>query len=164
MATVIPGALADYLTVEPPLDVDTRAALDAARRGRGRTLVIEPKTVAVLHTISRAAERLLDTAGTSRAQRTAARVWLDRAGHAPAPVATNAFAVDAVEHAEQVEAGIETVEGAEALYGAQMVTEAEATEGTWRGAWIGEHQAADALFVVDAPAEQGALFVGRAAQ
>ncbi|MFF4118980.1 hypothetical protein ACFY0P_36805 [Streptomyces sp. NPDC001714] len=41
---------------------------------------------------------------------------------------------------------------------------AEATEGTWQGAWIGERQAADALFDVDRATEQGALFDGRAAQ
>ncbi|MEU4986589.1 hypothetical protein [Streptomyces sp. NPDC021969] len=41
---------------------------------------------------------------------------------------------------------------------AALVTEAEATEGTWRGAWIGEQQADDVLFVVDGTAEQGALF------
>lgn len=255
MATVIPGALADYLTNEPSLDLDTRDALDAARRGRGRTLIIKPRSVAVLHTISRAAERLLDTPGTTRTQRTAARTWLDRAGHAPAPapVATNAFeqgaaglldeprpgrytlrvcedprdvcerglcrttstrasgtldevraaaamfrhawpvdehgapvpdddqvdaearldaveaeadaqfsraarAADAVEHAEQVGARVETVEDAEALYAVQLVTESEATDGTWRGAWIGEHQADDVLFVVDGTVEQGALF------
>lgn len=68
-----------------------------------------------------------------------------------------ARAVDAVEHAEQVEAGVETVEDAEALYAAALVTEAEADDHTWRGAWIGE-QATDALFVVDGTVEQGALF------
>ncbi|MGW0686535.1 hypothetical protein ACWD2L_24580 [Streptomyces sp. NPDC002754] len=69
-----------------------------------------------------------------------------------------ARAVDAVEHAEQVEAGVETVEDAEALYAAALVTEAEATEGTWRGAWIGEQPAADVLFAVEGTVEQGALF------
>ncbi|MET9923314.1 MULTISPECIES: hypothetical protein [unclassified Streptomyces] len=72
-----------------------------------------------------------------------------------------ARAVDAVEHAEQAEAG---VEDAEALYAAQLVTETEASEGTWRGEWIGEHQAADALFAVDHAEEQGALFLDRTAQ
>ncbi|MEU2759376.1 hypothetical protein [Streptomyces sp. NPDC007094] len=76
----------------------------------------------------------------------------------------SAHAVDAVEHAEQVEARAGTVEDAEALYAAALVTEAEATEGTWRGSWIGEHQATDVLFVVDQAEEQGALFNDRAAQ
>ncbi|MEV7991576.1 hypothetical protein AB0O67_06580 [Streptomyces sp. NPDC086077] len=85
---VIPGALADYLTAESPLDLDTRDALDAARRGAGRTLVIHPKTVAVLHVISRNAEYLLGSAYTTEAQQRAARVWLDRAGRAPQVVTT----------------------------------------------------------------------------
>ncbi|GHA19783.1 hypothetical protein ACFOOM_10010 [Streptomyces echinoruber] len=73
-----------------------------------------------------------------------------------------AHAVDAVEHAEQTGARVETVEDAEALYAAALVTEAEATDGTWRGEWIGEQQAADTLFDVDRPSEQGALFDDRA--
>lgn len=71
---------------------------------------------------------------------------------------STARAVDAVEYAEQVEAGVETVEEAEALYAAALVTEAEATEGTWRGAWIGEQPADDVLFAVEGTVEQGALF------
>ncbi|MEU0675097.1 hypothetical protein ABZ330_19820 [Streptomyces sp. NPDC006172] len=381
---VIPGALADYLTAEPPLDLDTRDALDAARRGRGRTLVIKPKTIAVLHVISRNAEYLLGSAYTTEPQKRAARQWLATAGRAPQVVTTryastreaydaamssdtvrngdvlvveteaavaflwkshpvavttahgefhraegdpreadantgpavrmaidvahligaplartedqaeaeqalaeaaaadapeanptvaqalanledladtvacptchaaagarcttragkpareqhgrryealeqaagitkhraaarreaearggwvvahdrkaedalltayaarvnaaaearldqaeteaaegferSARAVDAVEHAEQVEAAVETVEDAEAQYAAALVTEADATDGTWRGAWIGEQQTADVLFVVDSPTEQGALFDDRAAQ
>ncbi|MFE5912071.1 hypothetical protein ACFQ6B_23720 [Streptomyces wedmorensis] len=47
-------------------------------------------------------------------------------------------AVDAVEHAEQAGGAVETVEEAEALYAARLVTEAEATDGTWRGEWIGD--------------------------
>ncbi|MFE1332071.1 hypothetical protein [Streptomyces microflavus] len=370
MATVIPGALADHLTAQTITDAETVAALDAARRGRGRTLVIEPASTRVLHVISAYAEAILEnrklhtTAGVR-----AARLWIQRVGHAPAaeqapaavrdepsdwwtimdpatgeeiarvhgetwqdmtprakalpevravirahkgfsrrrlyvseltpeqraeqveqakaaaeqaaPAPTNAFeqgaagqladridlaetvicptcraakgarcitragkparethgrrvealeqvagitqhratatreaekrggwvvaldnkaeaalltayaariagraqaaddqaateavekfdrtarAVDAVEHAEQVEAAVETVEDAEALYAARLVTETEASEGTWRGQWIGEHQAADALFAVDHAEEQGALFLGRAAQ
>ncbi|MFF4706659.1 hypothetical protein [Streptomyces sp. NPDC001297] len=380
---VIPGALADYLTAEPPLDLDTRDALDDARRGRGRTLLIKPKTIAVLHVISRNAEYLLASAYTTEPQKRAARQWLATAGRAPQVVTTRyastreaydaamssdtvrngdvlvveaeaavaflwkshpvavttahgefhrakgdpreveantgpavrtaidaayligaplaraedhteaeqalaqaaaddapeahptveralsletlaltvacptcrvlagarcvtragkparethgrrfeavedaagitehraaarreaearggwvithdrkaegdlmtayaarvnaaaetrldqveaevaeefdrtAHAVDAVEHAEQAEARVETVEDAEALYAAALVTEADATDGTWRGAWIGEHQAADVLFVVDHAEEQGALFDDRAAQ
>ncbi|MFF3886586.1 hypothetical protein [Streptomyces sp. NPDC001914] len=77
---------------------------------------------------------------------------------AVAQFASTARAVDAVEHAEQVEAGVETVADAEALYAAALVTEAEASDGTWRGAWIGEQPAADVLFAVEGTVEQGALF------
>ncbi|MBT3157365.1 hypothetical protein KQH42_07245 [Streptomyces sp. CHA1] len=76
----------------------------------------------------------------------------------------SARAVDAVEHAEQVEAAVATVEDAEAVYAAALVTEAEATDGTWRGDWIGEQPADDALFVVDGTVEQGALFDDRATE
>ncbi|WP_162602856.1 hypothetical protein [Streptomyces sp. CS090A] len=374
MSTItIPGALADHLTTQTIADADTVAALDGARRGRGRTLVIEPTSTRVLHVISAYAEALLENRSMyTAAQARAARLWIQRAGHsvpapaaaeqAPAPVRdepsdwwtimdpatgeeiarvhgetyqemtpraealpevravirrhkgfsrrrlpvseltpeqraqqaeaaveqaapANAFeqgaaglladrvdlaetvicptchvakgarcltragkparethgrrvealeqaagitahratarreaqargytshghdhkaeaallaayaarisnratldgdqalaaearldqveaevdeqfgragrAADAVEYAEQVEARVETVEDAEALYAAQLITEADATDGTWRGAWIGEHQAADALFVVDQAEEQGALF------
>ncbi|WP_097991867.1 hypothetical protein [Streptomyces sp. f51] len=363
MATVIPGALADHLTAQTITDAETVAALDGARRGRGRTLVIEPASTLVLHVISAYAEAILENRKLHTAAKVrAARLWIQRAGHTPAPAAeqaptpvrdepsdwwtimdpasgkeiarvygetwqemtpraealpevravirahkgfsrrrlltseltpaqraeqaeaaaeptapapTNAFeqgaaglladrvdlaetvicptcrvaagarcitragkparethgrrvealeqaagitehratarreaqargytshglnhkaeaalltayaarishraplhddqvvteaveqfgrtarAADAVEHAEQVEARVETVEDAEALYAAQLVTEADATHGTWRGAWIGEHQAADVLFVVDQAEEQGALF------
>lgn len=373
MATVIPGALADHLTAQTITDAETVATLDGARRGRGRTLVIEPTSTRVLHAISAYAEAILENRKLhTAAEVRAARLWIQRAGHAPAPAAeqapaavrdepsdwwtimdpatgeeiarvygetwqdmtpraealpevravirahkgfsrrrlyvseltpeqraeqaeatveqaapapTNAFeqgatglladradlaetvicptcrvakgarcitragkparethgrrvealeqaagitehratarreaqargytshgldhkaeaallaayaarindrapldgdqalaaearldrveaeadeqfgrtarAVDAVEYAEQVEAAVETVEDAEALYAAQLVTEADATDGTWRGAWIGEHQAADVLFVVDQAEEQGALF------
>ncbi|MFD9146221.1 hypothetical protein ACFWDF_02960 [Streptomyces diastaticus] len=76
----------------------------------------------------------------------------------------SARAVDAVEYAEQVEANVETVEDAEAVYAAALVTEAEATDGTWRGDWIGEQPADDVLFVVDGTVEQGALFDDRATE
>ncbi|MFE5895908.1 hypothetical protein ACFQ67_00510 [Streptomyces sp. NPDC056488] len=66
--------------------------------------------------------------------------------------------VDAVEYAEQVEASVDTVVEAEALYAARLVTEAEATAGTWRGAWIGRTDPGVTLFDLD-PAGQGALFV-----
>ncbi len=68
-----------------------------------------------------------------------------------------ARAVDAVEYAEQVEAGVDTVVEAEALYAARLVTEAEATAGTWRGAWIGRTDPGTTLFDL-APSGQGALF------
>lgn len=261
MSTVtIPGALADHLAAQYIGDEETAAALDAARRGRGRTLVIEPTSTRVLHIISRHAEHILSIPRAyTRAARDAARLWIDRAGHSPALMvhkydstedaynrtqcgddirdgdvliieregvvgflrsawpaaitvargelhgidgdprtlddglyvasidaaeqiarehgfalaaeqrldavevevaeqfATAARAVDAVEYAEQVEAGVATVEDAEALYAAQLLTEAEATDGTWRGAWIGE-QPADGLFDLAPATEQGALF------
>ncbi|MFC8199928.1 hypothetical protein ACFUTV_31730 [Streptomyces sp. NPDC057298] len=53
---------------------------------------------------------------------------------------------------------------AEAEQAAAQVTEAEASEGTWRGEWISEQQAADVLFVVDTTVEQGALFDERATE
>jgi hypothetical protein len=83
MSVTIPGALADHLTDEPPLDLDTRAALDSARRGRGRTLVFEPRSMTALHVISRRAEQLLGNAYATDAQKRAARKWLATAGHAP---------------------------------------------------------------------------------
>ncbi|MEU5557380.1 hypothetical protein AB0H47_14835 [Streptomyces globisporus] len=92
------------------------------------------------------------------------RRWEDTqaaAEQAAAEFAAVARAVDAVEHAEQVEAGAATVEDAEAVYAAALVTEAEATAGTWRGAWIGE-QDDDALFAIERATEQGALFTDRA--
>ncbi|MEV7243950.1 hypothetical protein AB0N92_22265 [Streptomyces sp. NPDC093248] len=264
MATVtIPGALADYLTDRFISDDETRDVLDAARRGRGRTLVIEPTSTRVLHVISRFAEHILAIPRAyTRATRDAARLWITRAGNAPALMvhkfdstedaynrtqcgddirdgdvlvieregvvgflrsawpaaiteahgelhtvegdprtlddgqyvasieaaeqiarehgfalalalavevevveqfARTARAADAVEYAEQVGATVATVEDAEALYAAQLVTEADATAGTWQGAWIGEQPAADTLFDVERPAEQGALFDDRAA-
>lgn len=54
--------------------------------------------------------------------------------------------------------GVATVEDAEALYAAALVTEAEATAGTWRGEWIGETDTAGALFSLTPNREQGALF------
>ncbi|MGI5353464.1 hypothetical protein ACQEU8_36645 [Streptomyces sp. CA-250714] len=81
----IPGALADHLAAQYIGDDETAAALDAARRGRGRTLVIEPTSTRPLHIISRHAEHILSIRGAySRAQIAAARLWIKRAGHAPA--------------------------------------------------------------------------------
>ncbi|MFI0736429.1 hypothetical protein ACH4S9_46780 [Streptomyces sp. NPDC021225] len=238
MSVTIPGALADHLAAQWIGDEETAATLDAARRGRGRTLVIEPTSTRVLHVISRHAEHILSIRGAySRAQIAAARLWIQRAGNAPAilthrfedtesaynatqcrddiregdvliikregvvgflrsawPVAVTVaygelhritgdprtlddgrYADSAIraeriatEHgfalAEQQLAPIEAapVEDAEALLAAQLVTEAEATDGTWRGDWIGQ-QAGDALFALELPAEQGALFDDRAA-
>ncbi|MFK0296396.1 hypothetical protein ACIQU6_38810 [Streptomyces sp. NPDC090442] len=42
------------------------------------------------------------------------------------------------------------------------ITQAEAAEGTWRGAWIGEQPTDGALFNIEQPVEQGALFSDRA--
>ncbi|WP_406334328.1 hypothetical protein OG814_11755 [Streptomyces zaomyceticus] len=85
-----------------------------------------------------------------------------------------AHIADAVEHAEQVEAGAATVAEAVALYDAHLaadalvddelrhaaalVTEAEATDGTWRGEWIGDVPSDAVLFTPDDITEQGALF------
>ncbi|MFE7782053.1 hypothetical protein [Streptomyces nigrescens] len=187
MSATIPGALADYLTTNRPDDQQTRATLDAARRGRGRTLVITP-TTAVLHVISAYADAILENGPLHpRALKDAARLWIKRAGHAPAEqpdreltyplaaeqqldaveadesakFAATTRAVDAVEYAEHVEAAVETVEDAEALYAAQLVTDADATDGTWRGEWIGQ-QADDGLFALSPEVEQGALFIREA--
>lgn len=138
MRVTIPGALADHLTDEPPLDLDTRAALDSAHRGRGRTLVFEPRSMTALHVISRRAEQLLADADATEPQKRAARTWLKRAGHAPQATPT--------------------VEEVEARYAAQLVTEADATDGTWRGEWIGERTTTTAPALFDLDAEQGSLF------
>jgi hypothetical protein len=70
-----------------------------------------------------------------------------------------AAAVDLAETVEQADDARAAVEDAEAMYAARLVTEAEATDGTWRGEWIGAHTTPDApaLFSVDGD-EQGALF------
>ncbi|UWM52085.1 hypothetical protein N0X72_25405 [Streptomyces carpaticus] len=84
MATVtIPGALADHLADEVAGDLDTITTLAEGRRGRGRTLVITPRSTTALHTISRVAEQVLDAKGAPRALRDAARLWIKRAGRAP---------------------------------------------------------------------------------
>ncbi|MFI8850769.1 hypothetical protein ACIGW3_11375 [Streptomyces sp. NPDC053499] len=90
MDITIPGALADFLAGtnlatgaddHDPASRATREALDAGRRGRGRTLIITP-TIDVLHVISEYAETLLTTDEATRAERRAARLWIERAGHA----------------------------------------------------------------------------------
>ncbi|AFU62192.1 hypothetical protein SV1_52 [Streptomyces phage SV1] len=87
METVIPGALADHLTRQTITDTETTAVLDAARRGRGRTLVIEPTSTRVLHVISAYAEAILENRSLhTTAEARAARLWMQRAGHAPAAV------------------------------------------------------------------------------
>ncbi|MEV0553155.1 hypothetical protein AB0I27_06805 [Streptomyces sp. NPDC050597] len=148
MSATIPGALADFLactdlTTGPaatdPAAPAARATLDAGRRGRGRTLVITPRSTDVLQFISAFAELIL----TNREWRTpaeirAARTWLDRAGRA-----TTTLAAD-----------LATAEG-EARYAAILITGAE---GTWRGEWIGERATSTAPTLFPLDREQGALF------
>ena len=149
MRVTIPGALADHLartdlTTGPaaadPAGPDARATLDAGHRGRGRTLVITPRTTAVLQFISAFAEAILTNRHLhTPAEARAARTWLDRAGHTTSTLAADlAAAQDEARHA------------------AALVTEAKATAGTWRGEWIGERSTTPALFPLDR--EQGALF------
>ncbi|MET7811768.1 hypothetical protein ABZT26_13020 [Streptomyces sp. NPDC005395] len=127
MATVTPGALADHLTDEPPFDLDTRATLDAARRGRGRTLVIEPKNITPLHVISRRAEYLLGDAYATRAQKDAARTWLKRAGHAPQIITVRYASTEEAYNASQCCAEIRN--------GDVLVVEAEAAVAFLYDAW-----------------------------
>jgi hypothetical protein len=75
-----------------------------------------------------------------------------------AQFARAARAVDAVTHAEEAGARVATVADADALYAAQLVTEADATDGTWRGEWIGERTTTTAPTLFDLTTEQGALF------
>ncbi|MEU4998263.1 hypothetical protein [Streptomyces sp. NPDC021622] len=135
----IPGALADHLADtnlatgaddHDPASKATREALDAGRRGRGRTLIIKPGSTDVLNVISEYADTLLGADETTPAERRAAQKWVEQAGHARKQLAATA-------------------------------KEAADAEGTWQGAWIGE-QSVDALFDVERPTEQGALFDGRA--
>lgn len=265
MDITIPGALADFIADSnlatgaddhDPASKATREAFEAGRAGRGRTIVITP-TLEVLNVISEFAETLLAFGPeATRAERRAARLWIERAGHArprlthsetqpdtardaavPEPVVVRADQVrpgDTVlatfpddltidtatekhaiyhaapytaeptpydpscgctacglyrDHDEPVvtlatdtpwdtcdpapaeaptliqrpaaEQPTHDEAAAEAMYAAALVTEAEATDGTWRGQWIGE-QPDDALFAVERPADQGALFDDRA--
>ncbi|MET9914282.1 hypothetical protein ABZZ74_47580 [Streptomyces sp. NPDC006476] len=146
MRVTIPGALADHLahtdlTTGPaaahPAAPDARATLDAGTRGRGRTLVITPRSTAALQFISAFAEAILTNRHLhTPAEARAARTWLDRAGRATSTLAADLAAAQD-----------------EAPYGAALVTEAE---GTWRGEWIGESTNVPTLFPLDR--EQGALF------
>ncbi|MGW2292799.1 hypothetical protein [Streptomyces phaeochromogenes] len=151
MRVTIPGALADHLAAADlatgpasvdPAASDARATLDAGRGGRGRTLVVTPRSTAELRFISAFAEAILTNRHLhTPAETRAARTWLDRAGRATTTLAADLAAAEE-----------------EALLAASLVTEAEETAGTWRGEWIGEHAtaAAPALFPLDR--EQGALF------
>ncbi|MFE0877298.1 hypothetical protein ACFW4X_20985 [Streptomyces smyrnaeus] len=220
----IPGALADHLAEHQVDDLDTLLALANGRRGRGRTLIITPDSTRVLHIISRRAEQLLATKSATRAQRDAARLWVARAGHAPAIVehrfSSTREAYDASQCRDSIHDGdlliveseqvvaflyrawpaavttergeLHSVEGdprtiddgkyAASIAAAERVArelgyalperdteteladtiaaveQADAAAGTWRGEWIGQQQADDALFTVEQDAEQGALF------
>jgi len=78
-----------------------------------------------------------------------------RALAAASPLA--AAAVDLAETVEQADTDRAAAED-EARQAAAMVTEAEATDGTWRGEWIGATEATGHLFSLTPDREQGALF------
>ncbi|MGZ9931950.1 hypothetical protein ACXNSR_18985 [Streptomyces sp. NC-S4] len=138
---VIPGALADILSGSnlatgdddhDPASKATREALAAARRGRGRTLVIRPGNVAVLDVISRYADTILEHARDyTRAEITAARTWVDRAGHA------RTYYAKATQKQQIEAAGPLTVQEARARVnaaGARVRTNPDATDPDWRAA------------------------------
>lgn len=95
MDVTIPGALADHLSnadlaagpaAQHPAAADLRIALDNARRGRGRTLVIPAHGTGVLHLISAFAEAILENRKLhTPSEARAARLWIQRAGHTPTP-------------------------------------------------------------------------------
>ncbi|MCX4987140.1 hypothetical protein [Streptomyces sp. NBC_00572] len=95
MDVTIPGALADHLSradlatgpaAKHPAAADLRIALDNARRGRGRTLVIPAHGTAVLHLISAYAEAILENRKLhTPSEARASRLWIQRAGHTPKP-------------------------------------------------------------------------------
>ncbi|MEV2203753.1 hypothetical protein AB0E11_27855 [Streptomyces fradiae] len=96
MNVTIPGALADFLAGSSlaegendhdPAHLATRLCLEAGKRGRGRTLIIHPTSTDVLDVISQHAETLLNAEPTT-AERRAARLWIERAGHARPTVKT----------------------------------------------------------------------------
>ncbi|MFH8345029.1 hypothetical protein [Streptomyces sp. NPDC018045] len=166
MEITIPGALADHLAstnlATGPASVDpaapaARAALDAGRRGRGRTLVITPRSTAVLQFISAFAEailinRTLHTAAEARA----ARAWLNRAGRATATLAAD-LAAERRRAAAEV-ALAKTVEEDDTEHAAEQASSEGRAAGTWRDEWIGEQAGDDTLFAIEPAAEQGALF------
>ncbi|MFD6873262.1 MULTISPECIES: hypothetical protein [unclassified Streptomyces] len=120
-------------TYSTKAEADAAAAATAQGTGRAPTFCIQ--------------SRPLNTTAVSQA-----------ADEEAAAFAAVTRAADAVEHAEETGAAVATVEDAEALYATALVTEADADAGTWRGEWIGEQQAADVLFAIEGPVEQGALF------
>ncbi|WP_031010684.1 hypothetical protein [Streptomyces sp. NRRL F-5727] len=95
MDVTIPGALADHLSradlttgpaAKHPAAADLRIALDNARRGRGRTLVIPAHGTRVLHLISAFAEAILENRKLhTPSEVRASRLWIQRAGHTPEP-------------------------------------------------------------------------------
>lgn len=107
---------------------------------------------------ARAYTRALAAASPLAAAAVALAETVEATDEEAAAFATVTRAADAVEHAEETGAAVASVEDAEALYAAALVTEADADAGTWRGEWIGEQQAADTLFAIEGPVEQGALF------
>ncbi|MEU6441364.1 hypothetical protein [Streptomyces sp. NPDC047046] len=141
---------ARYAAVEQAAGVtEHRDAAAREAKARGTWLTIDRKAETAL---------LTAYAGQLAAR---AQADTDRAVTAERPRAERIErALDAVEYAEETGARVETVEDAEALYAAALVTEADADAGTWRGEWIGEHATRDteALFAVEQPTEQGALF------
>ncbi|MBI0374741.1 hypothetical protein JBE27_00225 [Streptomyces albiflaviniger] len=153
---VIPGALAEFLDGTnlatgaddaDPASRETRLALETARSGRGRTRVITASTL-VLDVITEYAETLLDVDEKTRAERRAARTWLERVPEARRQVLT----------AEQAEAEQEIAE-TELAETVETVEQAEANDGTWRGKWIGAESAQQ--LTLDGPRpdrQEGALF------
>jgi hypothetical protein len=126
--------------------------LDAPRPGRYTLRVCEdPRDVC---------ER-----GLCRTTSTRAAGTLDEV-RAAAAMFRHAWPVDEhgnpVQDDDQAEADVAAVEDAEALYAAQLVTEADASDGTWRGEWIGERTTTTAPTLFDLDTEQGALFDDRA--
>lgn len=183
----IPGALADHLADtnlatgaddHDPASKATREALDAGRRGRGRTLIIKPGSTDVLNVISEYADFLLTVDDATAAERRAAQKWVEQAGHARKQIAATARSAADREAADAARASADAYIAREHPHVAALLdaeptsraTDAEGqraateAEGTWRGEWIGEQPTDDTLFTVERPTEQGALFDGRAAQ
>lgn len=184
----IPGALADHLADTnlatgaddaDPASKATREALDAGRRGRRRTLIIKPGSTDVLNVISEYADSLLGADDTTAAERSAAQKWIEQTGHARQHLAATTPHVADREAAETARASADAyiarehphvaallaadpasraAADAEAQQAAALVAEAEATDGTWQGAWIGEQPTGGALFDLEQDIEQGALF------
>ncbi|MWA12580.1 hypothetical protein [Streptomyces sp. BA2] len=177
----IPGGLADFLADtnlatgaddHDPASKATREALDAGRRGRGRTLIIKPGSTDVLNVISEYADFLLAADDVTAAERTAAQKWVEQAGHARKQLAADQPNEATREATKTAHASADAYIAREHPHVAALLAtdpadraaaNAEAN-GTWRAAWIGEQQAAEVLFVVDQAEEQGALFDERAAQ
>ncbi|MGW7514799.1 hypothetical protein ACWGJ2_04325 [Streptomyces sp. NPDC054796] len=188
----IPAALVDYLDGTgivtgaddaDPMSKATREALAAGRSGQGNALIIRP-TLDVLHVISEHAEALLTTDEATPAEREAAALWVERAGHArarikaetvapeitrasvdaylartyPALVAPEQAERHAVEH-DGTAAGSTPADDATDAHAASA--EPEPDNGTWRGGWITgtpSTPTGEVLFDLSPVDEQGALF------